>query len=176
LFGKNNSSYATNEIKEATPFESLLVQTAPTVSHLLLYFVCLSGILVCLLAFRKSQKTGYLIVGVYFLHPLIAFLLGHMFSHAAVAPQQTATPTDLSPHIQNLNISLRLPIYDFLILLGVWLLAKKGRRLKREMKSKKKKVAFPRRTWQINPVTRVKSSAKKYSRPRVKQDLQKSDE
>jgi hypothetical protein len=44
------------------------------------------------------------------------------------------------------------------------------------MKSKKKKVAFPRRTWQINPVTRVKSSAKKYSRPRVKQDLQKSDE
>ena len=44
------------------------------------------------------------------------------------------------------------------------------------MKSKKKKVAFPRRTWQINPVTRVKDSAKKYSRPRVKQDLQKSDE
>jgi hypothetical protein len=44
------------------------------------------------------------------------------------------------------------------------------------MKSKKKKVAFPRRTWQINPVTRVKSSAKKYSRPRVKQDFQKSDE
>jgi len=42
-----------------------------------------------------------------------------------------------------------------------------------KMKSKKKKVAFPRRTWQINPVTRVKSSAKKYSRPRVKQDLQK---
>jgi hypothetical protein len=39
------------------------------------------------------------------------------------------------------------------------------------MKSKKKKVAFPRRTWQINPVTRVKSS-----RPRVKQDLQKQDE
>jgi hypothetical protein len=37
----------------------------------------------------------------------------------------------------------------------------------------KKKVAFPRRTWQINPVTRVKSSAKKYSRPRVKRDLQK---
>jgi hypothetical protein len=25
------------------------------------------------------------------------------------------------------------------------------------MKSKKKKVAFPRRTWQINPVTRVKA-------------------
>jgi hypothetical protein len=44
-----------------------------------------------------------------------------------------------------------------------------------KMKSKKKKVAFPRRTWQINPVTRVKSSAKKYSRPRVKQDLKKED-
>jgi hypothetical protein len=36
------------------------------------------------------------------------------------------------------------------------------------MKSKKKKVAFPRRSWQINPVTRVKESSKKYSRPRVK--------
>ena len=42
-----------------------------------------------------------------------------------------------------------------------------------KMKLKKKKVAFPRRTWQISPVTRVKDSAKKYSRPRVKQDLQK---
>jgi hypothetical protein len=40
----------------------------------------------------------------------------------------------------------------------------------------KKKVAFPRRTWQINPVTRVKASAKKHSRPRVKQDLQKQEE
>jgi len=43
------------------------------------------------------------------------------------------------------------------------------------MKSKKKKVAFPRRTWQINPVTRVKDSAKKYSRRRVKSDLQKEE-
>jgi hypothetical protein len=30
-----------------------------------------------------------------------------------------------------------------------------------EMKTKKKKVAFPRRTWQINPVTRMKSDLKK---------------
>jgi hypothetical protein len=41
------------------------------------------------------------------------------------------------------------------------------------MESEKKKLAFPRRTWKINPVTRVKESAKKYSRPRAKQDLQK---
>jgi hypothetical protein len=44
------------------------------------------------------------------------------------------------------------------------------------MKVKKKKVALPRRTWQINPVTRVKDSKKKYSRPRVKTGLQKLDE
>jgi hypothetical protein len=44
-----------------------------------------------------------------------------------------------------------------------------------KIKSKKKKVAFPRRTWQIDPVTRVKSSAKKYSRPCVKQDLHKEE-
>jgi hypothetical protein len=43
-------------------------------------------------------------------------------------------------------------------------------------KSQKKKVAFPRRTWQIKPVTRVKESSKKYSRPRVKQDLRKQAE
>jgi hypothetical protein len=36
------------------------------------------------------------------------------------------------------------------------------------MKQKKKKVALPRRKWQINPATRVKESAKKYSRPRAK--------
>jgi hypothetical protein len=45
-----------------------------------------------------------------------------------------------------------------------------------KIKSKKKKVAFPRRTWQINPVTRVKDSAKKYSRRRIKQNLQKQKE
>jgi hypothetical protein len=44
------------------------------------------------------------------------------------------------------------------------------------MKLEKKKVAFPRRTWQINPVTRVKESSKKYSRPCVKQDLKKQKE
>jgi hypothetical protein len=43
-------------------------------------------------------------------------------------------------------------------------------------KPQKKKVAFPRRSWQINPVTRVKASAKKYSRPSAKNDLQQQDE
>jgi len=43
------------------------------------------------------------------------------------------------------------------------------------MKTKKKKVAFPRRTWQINPVTRVKDSAKRYLRPRVKRELKQHD-
>jgi hypothetical protein len=48
---------------------------------------------------------------------------------------------------------------------------------KREMKKpSKKKVALPRRTWHINPVTRVKDSRKKYSRPRIKSDLKKLDE
>jgi len=44
------------------------------------------------------------------------------------------------------------------------------------MKTKNKKVAFPRRIWQINPVTRVKESVKKYLRPRAKQNLRKQDE
>jgi hypothetical protein len=38
------------------------------------------------------------------------------------------------------------------------------------MKAKKKKMALPRRQWKINPVTRVKESAKKYSRPRVQRE------
>jgi hypothetical protein len=36
------------------------------------------------------------------------------------------------------------------------------------VKKPKKTIAFPRRTWQINPSTRVVESAKKYSRARVK--------
>jgi hypothetical protein len=43
-------------------------------------------------------------------------------------------------------------------------------------KKPKKKVALPRRQWQINPVTRVKSSAKKYSRPGAPQELRQLDE
>ena len=35
----------------------------------------------------------------------------------------------------------------------------------------KKKVALPRRNWTINPVTRVKDSARKFSRPRAKKQL-----
>lgn len=38
------------------------------------------------------------------------------------------------------------------------------------MKKKKKKVALPRRQWQINPVTRVKPSVKTYSRSRAKSE------
>jgi hypothetical protein len=43
------------------------------------------------------------------------------------------------------------------------------------MKKVKKKLALPRRNWTINPVTRVKESVKKYSRPRVKNDLKTQD-
>jgi hypothetical protein len=41
------------------------------------------------------------------------------------------------------------------------------------MKKPKKKIALPRRRWQINPTTRVKDSAKKYSRRKAKQNLKK---
>jgi hypothetical protein len=44
------------------------------------------------------------------------------------------------------------------------------------MKAKKKKLALPRRQWKISPVTRVKQSAKKYARPRVKLGLGRIDE
>ncbi len=44
------------------------------------------------------------------------------------------------------------------------------------MKMPKKKIALPRRGWKINPVTRVKDSAKKYSRPQAKQDFKKDSE
>jgi hypothetical protein len=43
-------------------------------------------------------------------------------------------------------------------------------------KKSKKKVALPRRSWTINPVTRVKESSKKYSRARAKDELQKQFE
>lgn len=36
------------------------------------------------------------------------------------------------------------------------------------MKKAKKKIARPRRQWQINPATRVKTSAKQYERTAVK--------
>ncbi len=36
------------------------------------------------------------------------------------------------------------------------------------MKSKKKKIAMPRRRWQMNPVERVKESAKVYDRRTAK--------
>jgi hypothetical protein len=36
------------------------------------------------------------------------------------------------------------------------------------MKKPKKKIARPRRQWQINPATRVKTSAKQYERPVAK--------
>jgi hypothetical protein len=44
------------------------------------------------------------------------------------------------------------------------------------MKAKKKKIALPRRQWKINPVTRIKESARKYSRPRLKRDEAKYGE
>jgi len=47
------------------------------------------------------------------------------------------------------------------------------RNLRAAMKVKKKKLALPRRTWKIKPVTRVKESAKRYYRVRAKSDLRK---
>jgi hypothetical protein len=38
------------------------------------------------------------------------------------------------------------------------------------MKSRKKKLALPRRKWKISPVTRVKPSARTYSRMKAKRD------
>jgi len=44
------------------------------------------------------------------------------------------------------------------------------------MKAKKKKLALPRRQWKIIPVTRVKESAKTYSRPRAKRNTTPHEE
>jgi hypothetical protein len=44
------------------------------------------------------------------------------------------------------------------------------------MNAKKNKLALPRRQWKINPVTRVKESGKKYSRPRVKRVASRYEE
>ena len=41
------------------------------------------------------------------------------------------------------------------------------------MKAKKKKLTLPRRQWTINPVTRVKGSARKYDRARVRRQSRK---
>jgi hypothetical protein len=46
----------------------------------------------------------------------------------------------------------------------------------RYAKKAEEKIGFSRRQWQINPATRVKDSAKKYSRPRLKDDEHKSHE
>jgi hypothetical protein len=43
-------------------------------------------------------------------------------------------------------------------------------------RKRKKKLAFPRRQWQINPATRGKESEKKYSRATVKDEQRKLDE
>jgi hypothetical protein len=44
------------------------------------------------------------------------------------------------------------------------------------VKIKKKKLALPRRSWKINPVTRVQKSGKSYFRPRVKRDRPRYEE
>jgi hypothetical protein len=41
------------------------------------------------------------------------------------------------------------------------------------VKKPRKKVAFPRRRWVINPVTRVKASRKTYERPRAKSEAKR---
>jgi hypothetical protein len=46
----------------------------------------------------------------------------------------------------------------------------------RHMKKTKKKIALPRRSWQINPVTRAKKSDKEYSRSKNKQRARKSSD
>jgi hypothetical protein len=44
------------------------------------------------------------------------------------------------------------------------------------VKKPRRKIALPRRTWQINPVTRVKESARRYSRARAKRELRSGHE
>ena len=43
-------------------------------------------------------------------------------------------------------------------------------------KTRKKRIALPRRQWQINPVTRVKSSRKLYSRLQAKKQILRNEE
>jgi hypothetical protein len=52
-----------------------------------------------------------------------------------------------------------------------------GMKKKKKAKKAKKKIAFPRRRWQINPSMRVEEFAKRYSRPKSKsEDRQSQDE
>jgi hypothetical protein len=44
------------------------------------------------------------------------------------------------------------------------------------MKKPKKRISLPRRRWTLNPVTRVKKSAKVYSRPRANREKSNEQE
>jgi hypothetical protein len=44
-----------------------------------------------------------------------------------------------------------------------------------DMKTKKKKLALPRRQWKISPVTRVKQSAKSYARAKAKREAERNE-
>ena len=46
--------------------------------------------------------------------------------------------------------------------------------MKKPAKNSKKKIAFPRRRWQINPSTRVEESSKRYSRLKAKAQARQS--
>jgi hypothetical protein len=48
-----------------------------------------------------------------------------------------------------------------------------ARRERGVKKKAKKRLPMPRKTWAINPVTRVKESEKKYSRGEVKKNFRK---
>jgi hypothetical protein len=48
-----------------------------------------------------------------------------------------------------------------------------ARRERGVKKKRKRKLPIPRKTWGINPVTRVKESEKKYARGKVKENFRK---
>src|ERR1039457_846029 len=98
----------TNEITEATPLDQFVFYAVPIISPALSYLICLGGIFVCVWAFRKSRKMGYLIIGAYFLYPFVGFLLGlvgHMFAHPPVPPDQTFVHDEADRKSTRLNSS-----------------------------------------------------------------------
>jgi hypothetical protein len=120
----------TNEIKEATPLDQFVWNAVPAISPALSYLICLAGIFVCVWAFRKSRKLGYLVIGAYFLYPFVELLLGlfgHIFGHPPISPDSTFVHDGALQHIQVVRRSIRLPIFSGVVLLGIWLLAKEDK-------------------------------------------------
>ena len=119
------------ELTPMSDFEIFLMDVLPLLAKVATWIVFLTGITVCAWAWRTTKSIGYLILGIYFLQPVIAYALqgfSERLHDEEIIWHQHQIESDGQPTV-TFSPPVVFPVFEAILVGGIFITSRRHTRL-----------------------------------------------